>query len=378
MDPISQAAIGAALPQSISHRQDFKQKAITITWLGCLSGMAPDIDVFIRSSTDPLLFLEFHRQFTHSLFFIPIGAFICTLLFSRFSKPNLDFKQTYLVCLLAYSTHALLDSCTTYGTQLLWPLTDQRFAWNTIAVVDPVATLPLFALVIVAAKKGKPIFAQVGLAWFLSYLALGWWQSERAQNVAEQLMEQRGHATAKVEIKPGFANIILWKSVYLFDDTYYVDAVRVGLNPFSDSETDSLIYIGTSAPKLNIARDLSWLDTSSQQGIDVERFRWFSNGFLAMDPDKENFVIDMRYSMLPNEIKSLWGIRLSKNAQTTDHVTFESDRDASPERMAKFWAMLRGEVSDDTCIPASPNRNSNEAQTLVAGLTQPNACAITL
>ncbi|GAL32009.1 integral membrane protein [Vibrio maritimus] len=38
--------------------------------LGLLSGLAPDIDVLIRSSHDPLLFLEFHRQFTHSLLFI--------------------------------------------------------------------------------------------------------------------------------------------------------------------------------------------------------------------------------------------------------------------------------------------------------------------
>jgi len=35
--------------------------------LGFLSGMAPDLDILIRSSTDPLLSLEYHRQFTHFL-----------------------------------------------------------------------------------------------------------------------------------------------------------------------------------------------------------------------------------------------------------------------------------------------------------------------
>ena len=43
---------------------------------GALGGMAPDLDVFIRSSTDPLLFLEYHRQFTHALIFIPFGGLI--------------------------------------------------------------------------------------------------------------------------------------------------------------------------------------------------------------------------------------------------------------------------------------------------------------
>jgi len=42
--------------------------------IGALAGMAPDLDILIRSSSDPLLKLEFHRHFSHSLFFIPVGT----------------------------------------------------------------------------------------------------------------------------------------------------------------------------------------------------------------------------------------------------------------------------------------------------------------
>src|SRR5690606_29471703 len=45
-------------------------------WLGALGGMAPDLDVIIRSASDPLLALEYHRHFTHSLAFIPIGGLL--------------------------------------------------------------------------------------------------------------------------------------------------------------------------------------------------------------------------------------------------------------------------------------------------------------
>ena len=75
MDPISQGAIGALVPQVVSRREKLRAFAV----LGCLAGMAPDLDVFIDSSTDPLLFLEFHRQFTHALLFIPIGAALVAL-----------------------------------------------------------------------------------------------------------------------------------------------------------------------------------------------------------------------------------------------------------------------------------------------------------
>ena len=82
MDPLTQGTIGAVLPQAFGG----KNLGI-VAMLGFFSGMAPDLDIFIRSSTDPLLSLEYHRQFTHSLVFIPFGGLICALfLFVVFKK----------------------------------------------------------------------------------------------------------------------------------------------------------------------------------------------------------------------------------------------------------------------------------------------------
>jgi inner membrane protein len=47
---------------------------------GMAGGLAADLDILIYSNTDPLLFLTFHRQFTHSLIFIPFGGLITALL----------------------------------------------------------------------------------------------------------------------------------------------------------------------------------------------------------------------------------------------------------------------------------------------------------
>ena len=66
MDPVSQGALGAIFAQTISN----KKKILIGSILGCIAGLAPDLDIFIRSSSDPLLKLEYHRQFTHSLVFI--------------------------------------------------------------------------------------------------------------------------------------------------------------------------------------------------------------------------------------------------------------------------------------------------------------------
>ena len=97
MDPLSQAALGAALPQSAS----YPERILHATWIGALAGMAPDLDIFIRSDTDPLLFLEFHRQFTHSLIFIPIGALLCSVVFWPLVRHRLGFFQVWMIALLA-------------------------------------------------------------------------------------------------------------------------------------------------------------------------------------------------------------------------------------------------------------------------------------
>ena len=177
MDPISQGALGALVPQVVSRREKLRAFAV----LGCLAGMAPDLDVFIDSSTDPLLFLEFHRQFTHALLFIPIGAALVALPLQPVVRRTLRPRETYLACLLGYATHGLLDACTSYGTQLLWPFSEHRVAWNNVSVVDSLFTLPLLGLVSLAAVRRRRAFAVAGLSWAVCYLALGAVQHQRAR-----------------------------------------------------------------------------------------------------------------------------------------------------------------------------------------------------
>ena len=147
-----------------------------MAWLGALAGLAPDLDVLIRSNADPLLFLEYHRQFSHALVFVPFGALLVAWPLYFFARKSLSWRQTYLACLAGYATHGLLDACTSYGTQLFWPFSDARVAWNNSSIVDPLFTLPVLALVIAAATLGKRLLGILAMAWALFYLGFGWVQ----------------------------------------------------------------------------------------------------------------------------------------------------------------------------------------------------------
>ena len=332
MDPITQGVVGAALPQS-----NLKQTHLFLAGLfGLIGGMAPDLDSFIRSEQDPLLYLEFHRQFSHSLFFIPIGGLLCSalmhLLIGR--RHGLSFKRTYLFCTLGYATHGLLDAVTSYGTMLFWPFSDARVSLSFISIVDPIFTLPILTLVLLAAFKKKTFYARSALCWAALYLSLGAYQNHSAQVLGYKLANKRGHKPINLSVKPSFGNLLVWKSIYQNGDIYYVDALRVGLTP--------TIYQGTSIQSLNIKRDFPWLDENSQQAKDIERFRWFSKGYLAQSPTNPNQIIDLRYSMLPNKITGLWFIELSPDAKQGQHVDFITDRKVGPEQRKALWQMIIG------------------------------------
>ncbi len=325
MDPLSQAVAGATFSQSFS-RINASQKVAFVA--GVLSGMAADIDTLFQSDSDPLLFLEFHRQFTHSLLFIPLGGLICAILLFPFLRHKTRFGRIYILTSLGYVSHGLLDACTSYGTQLFWPFSDKRIAWDIISIIDPVFTLPILVLAIAGFVSGKSHFARAGLVYGLVYLAVGQFQHGRAMDALEVLAGQRGHVAAQATAKPTLANLYLWKIIYEYDGRYYVDAVKVGI--------DTKYLVGESVAVLG-REEL--IGTSAVQLRDVERFRWFSGGYIARHPSDPSIIGDIRYSLLPHTIDPLWGIRL-KPAEPDEHVDYVVSRNFTAETRWQFFSML--------------------------------------
>ncbi|MEM7218176.1 MAG: metal-dependent hydrolase [Pseudomonadota bacterium] len=364
MDPVSQGVLGAAAAQALGRRTynppaapgaDLPRRLLYATLLGAAGGMAPDADILIRSSSDPLLALEYHRQFTHSLVFIPFGAAICALLAWPLVRRTFTPLAAYAICLIGYATHGTLDACTSYGTQLFWPFANTRIAWNNIAVVDPLFTLPALLLVVFAVRRHRAWLGALALAWMLAYLLLGTVQRDRALARAAALAAERGHQAARLEVKPSFANLLVWKSIYEHDDRYYVDAVRTGF--------EVTLYPGTSVPRFDPAQHVGW-SLAAQQARDLERFRWFSDDFLAptsephrapsgsgagdagaQSPERAA-VGDMRYSLVPNEVQPMWGISLSATAEADEHVGYFWDRADGPASGARLWRMILGQPAN--------------------------------
>lgn len=331
MDLLTQGLLGAAMAQTVARRDETGRAS----FIGFLSGLVADADVLIQSSSDPLFMLEYHRHFTHSIIFIPLGALLVTLMLWPFFRTSLSFSRLYVFAILGFSLSGFIDTCTSYGTYLLWPLINERISFHIISIVDPVFTFVLLVAVLLGYTRKRNRVVVAGLLFCGSWLLLGWWQHERAESFAHELAVSRGHIVEKLLVKPTLGNLLLWRSIYISGQHIHVDAIRLGL--FAKNR----IYKGSSIALFLPERHLDEKLQGSVLFQDVARFNSLIDGYLALHPSSKNLLGDLRYSLLPNSLEPLWAIRL--NHSTPDkHVKYEFFRNTDKQTRQQFIDMLLG------------------------------------
>ena len=341
MEPVTQGILGACfaclfvkkkkIRFDSKYNSDLKLASIT----GLTGGIAPDIDVFFRSESDPLFFIEFHRHFTHSLIFVPFGALLVSIFLFLLFKGKKSFKKIYFYSTLGFLSHGILDACTTYGTSTFWPFSDYRVSLNIISIVDPIYTFILLIFLIISLKTKLLLFVRFGFVLSLAYLFYGFVTHEQIKSFIHETASRRGHEVVRVFTKPTFGNNFLWRSIYQTDEFYFIDAVY---KPFLKK---AILKNGTKIKVIDKERVFSELSFDSKQRDDIKRFSFFCNDFIFIHPDYNNLIADLRYGTLPNDHRSLWGIEIDVDNES-DHVNFRRLRSFSKKDYKEFWSMLTG------------------------------------
>ena len=331
MDPITHAIAGAAISYAIGGCKLGRHAA----GLGALAGIAPDVDHFISSKSDPLLYVEFHRYFTHSIAFSFLGAFVPILPWLLRQKFRSQLWSLWVCAWPAYLSHCLLDACTTWGTQLYWPFARTRVSWDIIAIIDPLFTLVLAAMLVAFLIRKSRRVALFALVFAFTYLGFGIVQHTRAARVQRQLAATRKHTMQRSEVMPSLANNVVWRSVYLTNGKIYSDRIRVGW--FSRGA----VREGSALPLLatNELRTTERIGNRIHHGFD--RFQWFTGGWVARSPADETVIGDMRYSRSTEAFDPVWGIRFTniQDRAAIEWVSRERDRRLN---LQQLWAEISG------------------------------------
>jgi inner membrane protein len=332
VDPVSHIVLGASLGYAAFSRRLGRTAAAA----GGLAAFVPDADVFIRSATDPLIAIEYHRGFTHSFAFAPVGAAIVATLWlaSPAWRYSARWRLLWGCSLLAYLSHILLDAATSYGTRLLWPFSDQRTGWDIISIIDPPFTLALLAGLTWAQVRGHARPAGIALTFAAAYLAAGGVQVARATSAQEALARSRGHTVERGEVMPTLGNNVIWRALYVHDGKIYSDRIRVGwFSPATVREGWSLPLVRET--------DLTPEEKARNERRSFQRFAWFSEQWVARSPRDATVFADMRYTLSAEAFDPIWGIRFTApgTPNEVDWVNRSRDRQVSAKDL---WAEISG------------------------------------
>lgn len=260
MDSITQAALGASIAGALAGKTLGRPVLLT----GAVLATLPDLDVLIDYGTAVANFTQ-HRGFSHSLFVLaPLSLLIAGLLWRW--KPEPGFPRWLLLTALILMTHPLLDTFTTYGTQLFWPI-GRPLAISSIFIIDPLYTLPLLAGCIAFLIRPQALRAiTAGLVLSTAYLG---WSLVAQQVIIERVqpaLAEAGFADAELLVQPMPFNTVLWRA------TAITDQQRVEIvTGFLDDDAPLTLEYFPRQPEL--ASTVSQLP-------ETRRLEWFTRGFL--------------------------------------------------------------------------------------------------
>ena len=307
MDPLTQAVLGGALAQAVCHKRLGRAAVVC----GAIGGAFPDIDVFFSSNQWEAW--ATHRGVTHSLFFpalaaVPLGLSLWGIARGwrrlRPGAPPPALAGMIWATFLGMATHALLDFMTPYGTQLLAPFSDHRFAINAISIIDPIYTLPLLFIVIYGWSRRRDT-ARVrtasiaALLFAQAYLGLNWAINTHVERVARGQLAAEGITGAVATAYPTIFQGLLRRVVVMQPET-----IRIGFHTVLNGRP----IVWRSFPRAAHPLQQTFLRS------DVGRlFQWFSMGNISfvVTPNGGTTSLqawDIRYGLPDEPQKGMWGV----------------------------------------------------------------------
>lgn len=282
MDSLTQVALGGAVAYAVLGNQVGRK---AVVW-GAVLGTLPDLDVFLPYGGEVEAF-TYHRGFSHSLFVHFLASPLIAWLILKIHPQTQQYKtRWFLLVFLCLSTHAILDSFTVYGTQLMWPLTEYPFGISNLFIIDPLYTLPLliglaFALVPKISLSKASRMNAFGIALSSAYIVWSLIAKVLIDQKVETALQERGISDANYVSTPAPLNTLLWRIIVMSEEQYYEGYASV----FDDPEDVSLTAYSSSPELLN--------DISSVWG--VERLQWFTKGFYSIRQQEDKVILsDLR------------------------------------------------------------------------------------
>jgi len=308
MDSLTQIVLGAAVGEAALGKK-VGNKAML--W-GAVAGTIPDLDVLTRFFTDTVTAIEWHRGFSHSIFFSILFAPIFGWLVWKLNKKSeATFKDWSWLFFLGLFTHPILDAFTTWGTQLFWPF-KARLAFQNIFVIDPLYTIPFLVFLILAMRQKKTSakrrkYNRLGLIVSSCYLVSTLVLKGVSYQKFKSNLEKQGISYTEIDTRPTPFNTILWtanidtEDAYLIGNYSFFDSNEIEFT----SHPKNYNLLGKLETNDKVARliDIAegWFTITEKEGVLF--FNDLRFGLISLDPSEEQFAFTYRLNLKNDTLK---------------------------------------------------------------------------
>jgi len=339
MDSLTQIVLGAACGEAILGKKIGNRALL----FGAIGGTIPDLDVYVGNllygnKIDAMLF---HRGFMHSIVFSIIAAFalgwLVYFLYNSGKRLNTTTKRDWIVLFfVSLFTHPILDCFTPYGTQLFAPFTNYRVAFNNIAVVDPLYTLPFLICMIVLmffnrTSKKRQLWLKIGLGISSVYMIFTLMNKFYIDSIFKISLQESHVNYKRFSTQPAIFNNVLWFGIAETESAYYV-------TDYSLLDTKNRFIKFREVPK---QRDLKPADYN-----DIKNLAWFSNDYYSIYKlsNNEYQYNDLRYPLLDmdNPNTSVFSLLLYKDKNRLNMKPFRPKFESIGDVLASLWKRIKG------------------------------------
>ena len=325
MDSLTQIAIGIATVEALAGKQ-LKNRSFLY---GAVLGTLPDLDIWLGKLFPYEMELAFHRSLTHSLLgWILLSPIIAWII--RHWNTELSFKKWSIIVFAAFLTHTAIDLFTAWGVQLLFPLT-HRFSFKSIAVVDPVYTLPwiIGLFLVFRTSNADKRLKILRISFILSslYLLLGLGIKRHVSTQVEKQLTNLQYIDYTV--KPTMGNTLLWSVHVKANDHYLIGDFSI-LHPkkmeWKRYDFDQSVHE-------------QWLRYAPVQTLESVSEGWFI--IEEKSPDKAVFN-DLRFGVIEREQQFVFAYSLVNEKETTIVNPLPKNLQDGKQAMRSIWNRING------------------------------------
>lgn len=274
------------------------------------------------------------------------GYFFFRRVWNYWRKPtieidmsNTSIKDWSILFGLGFLTHTLLDACTPFGTQLFQPFSNVRISFDTIAVIDPLYTVPFLICLILAAfyhraSSRRRFFNWLGIGLSCAYLAFTFYNQHQMENKFKALLEERNVNYNQVSVVPTIFNNALWQCVAETDTNYVFTNYSV-----FDKNLDKIKLV-------SIEKNHDLL-AAYESDKEIKTLKWFSKGYYNVEQQADGSLKynDLKIAVIPEDIfgELYFGMNYTISEAGSGIVISENREIEFPEGMfQRFWTRIKG------------------------------------